>query len=167
MKFKSGKSIGNDYEMGFLDRWNWSKSQGSYEKKRDFFRFHWEVHYPKGTEYEELKINTVRFHVESPSAIQDLLLNNFKQQLVGDLLLSKVSYVARDCGLRFSPGNRISRKCIQQFRCTEAFRIQLTDSQCQISRQENIRFVHDALSSVLLPIVDKASVSLDQHFNPP
>src|SRR4051812_20923843 len=98
--------ITQDLQSGLLtygqsEEWDWTRNGGSYSKKRDFFRVHWEVHHPK--ENPDFA-HSVRLHVESPTHSTDSKLNDIKLQVIEALLAARLDKVAEKNELDFKNG---------------------------------------------------------------
>lgn len=153
---------GGPLELGYPTHWFWpygrcTEAIEHYDDGHDFFWVHWEV---KTVESPD----SIRLHIESPSYADDHFLNSLKQELIAELLASNISHIVQQQGFEYRKGRRISPSSIRQNKCTEAFRVNLTDKRRKTTNKEDIDSVHAVIGPAVDVAVKKIATRLDQHF---
>ena len=156
MRHAVGKSLGGELEQGILKEWEWTKNKGGYAQNRDFFCAHWEV--------QVRDRFSIRLHVEAPKYYTDPFLNDLKQEMIGAILSSDVARVIVETGYQYKQGRKISASNIQNFKCTEPFRVVLTSEQRKPTTEQDIEAIHQAIGAHIDKIVQKFTPRLDDHF---
>lgn len=161
MTFHTEKLHSGWLTYGQPTEWEWTRNGGSYSRKRDFFRVHWEVHHPE--ENPELA-ESVRLHVESPDHATDPELNAIKQQIVGALLESRLKSVAEANSLGYKTGKYISLENIRRNRCTEALRVIVSEEHRHNTPQQNIERIHARLGAEVELVLHPFFSTLNRQF---
>jgi len=156
MIFQSGSSKDGPYEFGYEQGWHWSKNGGSYDNSRDFFWIHWEIN--------EAKPNRVKLHIECPNAMVEPELNEIKQEMAQAFLSPQFKNLIEQSGYTYIPGRQIRPEHIRRNKGTQPFRIELTEHQCQSSRQANIEMVNAVMGQAIGEIVKRFTSQLNRHF---
>lgn len=160
MKFRQGKSLGNDWESGAPANWDWSKNGGDEFKNRDFFSVHWEVNYPKNSSSDA--VNEIRLHVSSPRYADDASLNEVKQRIIEALTSPTVIHSIEQRGYQCKIGSRTTPKLVRQNRGTEPLRVILSQEQMRSTHNENMRLVHQAVGDIINSVIGRFTPELDR-----
>jgi len=136
--------------------WAWLAPGGGYHQHQGFFEVHWEVH--------DTDENDVRLHVESPKQTVDTLLNDLKSEMVLAFLDNEIKASVSRLGFQYKRGRRISDGMVRRNKCTEPFRVQLSDIQSAGSPELNIEVVHAGLGPIIDGVVQRFSPRLDEYF---
>ena len=163
MRRISPEKLAEELENREIDGWHWSKNNGGYHQKRDFFTVHWEV--------QKDDRDSIRLHVESPVYKVDPQLNVLKQEIISAILvpnvISDLEALAKMHGFQFKKGTRISAVAVQNNRSTEPCRVIFTDDKRQTTIQQDIAVVHEAMGSRVGIIVQQFTEQIKQHFPEP
>ncbi len=157
MNFHSNSSKSGPYEFGYEQGWHWSRNKGSYDQGRDFFWVHLEI--------SDDKPNSVKLHVESPNVTEDEKLNLLKQQMVQEFLSPHFKKAVEENGFSFIPGRQVNLELIKKNKCTQPFRVVLTEEQSRETHQENIEIVNAAMSQSINKVIQCFAPQLNAHFN--
>jgi hypothetical protein len=163
MKFRQGKSMGNDWESGAPAHWDWSKNGGDEFKDRDFFSVHWEVNYPKGM--STASVNEIRLHVSSPRYADDAELNEIKQGVVEALTSPSLLHAVQQRGYQCRSGSRTSTELVKKNRGTEPLRVILLQNQLKSTHKENLQTVHDAVGDIVNEVVERFAPQLSRRLD--
>jgi hypothetical protein len=156
MRHTLGNILGGPLQKTIIEGWDWSKNNGEYKNHRDFFSVHWEV--------QERDPNSIRLHVESPNYTIDPFLNNLKQDVVDAILISNLAAAVQSSGFQHKRGSKTSCSAVQKYKCTEPFRVILTDIQRQPTTEQDIALVHKVIGPHVDEIVQLFVQRLNQHF---
>jgi hypothetical protein len=163
MKFRAGKSLGNDWECGAPSNWDWSKNGGDEFLNRDFFSVHWEVNYPKNS--PSTAVHEIRLHISSPRHADDANLNEVKQDVIEALSTSEILQAIQQRGYKCQAGSRTSINSVKRNRSTEPFRIILSQEQIKQTHQENLRFVHEEVGDIINEVIEGFAPKLNRFLN--
>lgn len=153
-----GRAPHNEWEHIYLSHWAWPRggTATDYMRGSGFFRIHWEVVLPDGT-------GQVSFHVESPTADVDAVLNELKVSMIDAVVASGARSTAESHGLGFRTINR-RRETLAGQKLTSAFAVTLPDAWGTESPFVNMVRVHDLLGDNVERAIVAMTPLLDRRF---
>ena len=156
LTFNDGKDFRGTFDYAYETDWHWSKNRGSYWSTRDFFWTHWEV--------KSGNVCQVRWHVEAPSATNDAILNEIKQEMIADFLAPQFQNLVEQNGFEYLKGTRLQPNCAGKNRCTEVFRIELPAAQDRGTARDNIEVVNEFMREPINSVLQRYKTRLNKHF---